>query len=59
MTYGLGIDLGTTFTAAAAGTPDGTEMLSLADRAMVMPSVVYLDPDGALVTGEVAERLAL
>jgi len=56
MTYVLGIDLGTTYTAAAtldAGVPT---MLGLGNRAMQVPSVVYLQPDGILLFGEVAER---
>ena len=55
MGYHLGVDLGTTFTAAAAmdgGTPT---MVGLGNRALQIPSVLYLLPDGSVLVGEAAE----
>ncbi|WP_256789277.1 Hsp70 family protein [Frankia sp. AvcI1] len=59
MTYGLGIDLGTTFTAVAIGWPDRREMVSLGNRSIVAPTVVYAGRDGHLLTGDAADRRAL
>jgi molecular chaperone DnaK len=52
--YSLGIDLGTTFVAAALATGTRVEMFTLGDRSVVTPAVVYLREDGVLVTGEAA-----
>lgn len=56
MGYGLGVDLGTTY--AAAASIDGGEpaMLGLGNRALQIPSVLYLQPDGTVLVGEAAER---
>ncbi|MFV0458051.1 MAG: extracellular solute-binding protein [Actinomycetales bacterium] len=60
MAYHLGVDIGTTFTAAATLRPGGVpEMLGLGNRAMQIPSVVFLDAQGTFVVGEPAERRAL
>ena len=56
MNYRLGVDLGTTYTAAAVGVDGRAEMLGLGIRAMQVPSVVYLLPDGGVVVGEAAEQ---
>ena len=55
MAYSLGVDLGTTFTAAAMS--DGSEpaMVGLGNRALQIPSVLFLAEDG-FVVGEAAER---
>jgi actin-like ATPase involved in cell morphogenesis len=63
MSYQLGIDLGTTYTAAAVSRATEQqhtepEMVSLGDRAVQVPSVLYLAPDGSLLVGEAAERRA-
>ncbi|MET0135935.1 MAG: Hsp70 family protein [Kibdelosporangium sp.] len=63
MPYRLGIDLGTTFTAAAIcrPMPDGTvhsELMPLGRHASSVPSVLYLSGETLLV-GEAAERRAL
>ncbi|GAA4556874.1 Hsp70 family protein [Pseudonocardia xishanensis] len=56
--YLLGVDVGTTRTAAAIGRPGGApEAVPLGERAVDMPSVVYLGEDDILV-GEAAERFA-
>jgi molecular chaperone DnaK len=63
MSYLLGIDLGTTRTAAAIGRldarPGEAEIVNLGDRASAVPSVLYLGDDGSVVVGEAAERRAL
>ncbi len=61
--YQLGIDLGTTFTAAAVCRSDDRqraepEVVSLGSRSATVPSVLFLAPDGAVVVGEAAERRA-
>lgn len=57
--YHLGVDLGTTFVAAALTTDSGVEMFTLGDRAVVTPAVVYLREDGSLVCGDAAARRAV
>lgn len=57
MQYSLGIDLGTTFSAAAVGRPDGVEMVSLGHRVTAIPTVVFVDDDGRLEVGDRAEAL--
>ncbi|WP_261567482.1 Hsp70 family protein [Frankia gtarii] len=59
MTYGLGIDLGTTFTAVAIGWTGRTEMVSLGNRSIIVPTIVHAGPDGRLLTGDAADRRAL
>jgi molecular chaperone DnaK len=63
MGYLLGIDLGTTRTAAAIGRlgarPGETEIVNLGDRASAVPSVLYIGDDGAILVGEAAERRAV
>ncbi|GAA5145093.1 hypothetical protein GCM10023321_02440 [Pseudonocardia eucalypti] len=61
MTYQLGIDLGTTYTAASIGragqrTPD---VVTLGARSATVASVMYLADDGSVLVGESAERRAL
>ncbi len=60
MGYLLGIDVGTTRTAAATGRPDAGvgdfEIVNLGDRASSVPSVLYLGDDGSVLVGEAAER---
>src|SRR5919206_583265 len=60
MLYDLGIDLGTTYTAAAvqrAG-EDRPEAVALGTRLLTTPSVVHRAADGAVLVGEAAERRA-
>ena len=63
MTYWLGIDLGTTYTAAALYRPAlnglATHVVPLGSRSPAVPSVLFLAEDGSLVVGEGAERRAL
>ena len=56
--YNLGVDLGTTFVAAAISRNAQPEMFTLGDRSVVSPSVVYLREDGTIVTAEAADRRA-
>ena len=61
--YWLGIDLGTTYTAAAICWPvsDGLEVqvVPLSNHSHAIPSVLYLPGDGSLVVGEGAQRRSL
>ena len=58
MGYSLGVDLGTTFVAAAlAVSSSRVEMFTLGDRSEVTPAVVYLEHDGTLLTGEAVSGL--
>ena len=57
MRYAAGIDLGTTFTAAAVGRVDGTRMVALSQD-IVVPAVACHAPDGTLLTGYAALRAA-
>ena len=58
MSYRLGVDLGTTFTAAASLTGDRVAMLDFGNRAVQVPSVVFITSDGSVLVGEAAERRA-
>jgi YVTN family beta-propeller protein len=55
----LGVDLGTTFVAAAIARESRVEMFTLGDRTVVTPAVVCARDDGSLVTGEAANRRAV
>ena len=57
--YSLGVDLGTTFVAAAVAHGSRVEMFTLGDRSVVTPAVVYARDDGSIVTGEAAHRRAV
>jgi molecular chaperone DnaK len=59
MTYMLGLDLGTTYTAAAVWRDGSAEMVALGTHSQVIPSVVHLRADGTLITGEAAVRRSL
>jgi molecular chaperone DnaK len=56
MQYGLGIDLGTTQTAAAVRVDGRIEIVRLGGRRAEIPSLVFVRPDGSLLIGEAAER---
>ncbi|MGH9113794.1 MAG: Hsp70 family protein, partial [Acidimicrobiales bacterium] len=58
MTYSLGVDLGTTTTAAAVWRDGRLEACTLGDLAPTMPSVALQRPDGSLVVGEAARDRA-
>jgi actin-like ATPase involved in cell morphogenesis len=57
--YALGIDLGTTYSAAAVARGDVVEVCTLGTTAPQIPSVVVLRDDGEILTGEAAERRAV
>ncbi|MGQ0576235.1 MAG: Hsp70 family protein [Pseudonocardia sp.] len=61
MTYLLGIDVGTTRTAAAICRPGAreAEIVNLGDRSSAVPSVLYLATDGSVLVGDAAERRAV
>jgi len=59
LSYALGVDLGTTYTAAAVCEPKGRpEMVSLGSNSYAVPSVVFLKEDGDFLAGEAAEMRA-
>ena len=59
MAYALGIDLGTTFSAAAVARNGQAEMLSLGYRSPTLPSVIVARDSGEILIGEAAERRAM
>jgi len=58
MAYQLGVDLGTTYTAAAVHRDGRTAIVELGGRTATIPSVVFLREDHTILTGEAAERRA-
>jgi molecular chaperone DnaK len=54
--YDLGVDLGTTFTAAATLRDGHAEIATLGTRSPTIPSVAFLPADGELLVGEAAAR---
>jgi molecular chaperone DnaK len=58
MAYYLGIDLGTTYTAAASERAGVVETVTLGNRTASVPSVVFLRDDGEMLVGEAATRRA-
>jgi molecular chaperone DnaK len=58
MSYSLGIDLGTTYTAAAIARHGRAEIVTLSYRTTSIPTVVVLAEDGTFVVGDPAERHA-
>ena len=58
MAYGLGVDLGTTYSAAAVGQDGRVEPFGLGTTAPAIPSVVVVREDGEVLVGEAAERRA-
>lgn len=59
MGYQVGIDLGTTFTAAAVHRDGRASIFSLGNQTSAVPSVVLLRDDGTELTGDAAVRRAL
>ncbi len=58
MGYQLGIDLGTTYTAAAVRRGTNVEICTLSASNPVMPSVMALRDDGEMIVGDAAVRRA-
>ena len=59
VSYRLGVDLGTTYTAAAIARGGRVEIVTLGNRAAAIPSVLVLRADGTMLVGEAANRRAL
>ncbi len=59
VSYQLGIDLGTTYSAAAVAESDKVEIFQLGTSMASVPSVVLLREDGTVLTGEAAQRRSL
>jgi molecular chaperone DnaK len=58
VSYSLGIDVGTTYSAAAISRDGAVEVCTLGTTSQSIPSVVVLRDDGEILTGEAAERRA-
>jgi molecular chaperone DnaK len=56
MTYELGVDLGTTYTAAAVYRDGRAEIVELGTRTAAIPSVLFVREDDSLLIGEPATR---
>ncbi|HEU4426745.1 MAG TPA: Hsp70 family protein, partial [Pilimelia sp.] len=56
MAYALGIDIGTTYTAAAAWRDGRAATVPLGDRAHSVPSALFLRDDGVMLVGDAANR---
>jgi molecular chaperone DnaK (HSP70) len=54
--YHLGVDLGTTYTAAAVERDGRVQVVTLGNRTVSIPSVVFVTADGTVLVGEAAER---
>ena len=54
MSYALGLDFGTSFTAAAVEQDNVVRVATLGNRAGAVPASVFLRPDGSLIHGEEA-----
>lgn len=59
MDYYLGVDQGTTYSAAAVSRGGRTEIASLGGRVAEIPSVVFLREDETILVGETARRRGL
>ena len=53
----IGVDLGTSFTAAASSTGGQVEVVQLRHDGSITPSVAFVRPDRSVAVGEVAVRL--
>ena len=56
MTYHLGVDLGTTYTAAAVFRDGRAQIVELGSRAAAVPSVLFVKEGEGLLIGEAATR---
>src|SRR5579859_360845 len=57
--YSLGVDIGSTYTAAAIWRDGSVQTVPLGNRANAVPSVLFLREDGVLLVGEAAVRRAV
>jgi Hsp70 protein len=58
VSYSLGIDVGTTYSAAAISRDGAVEVCTLGTTSQSIPSIVVLRDDDEILTGEAAERRA-
>lgn len=56
MNHQLGIDLGTTFTSVARAEGGSIEVVSLGERQAAPPAMIFVEPDGTLIHGDMAYR---
>src|SRR5688572_32452426 len=56
MAYQLGIDFGTTYTAAAVHRDGQVEVQTLGNRAAAVPTVIFLRADETILVGDPANR---
>ncbi len=56
MNYALGVDLGTTYTAAAVRVDGRAQIVRLGSRRAEIPSLVFMREDGVVLVGDAAER---
>ena len=59
MSYGLGIDVGTTFTAAAVSRGGRVTSVELSSHGASVPSVLFFGADGSVQVGDAAVRRAV
>src|SRR5947199_1143186 len=59
MPFSLGVDIGSTYTAAAVWRDGSVQSVPLGNRANAVPSVLFLREDGTLLVGEAASRRAV
>jgi molecular chaperone DnaK len=56
VSYSLGVDLGTTYSAAAVCDAGFAQIVSLGHHSAVVPSVIFVGEDGQTLVGDAAER---
>lgn len=54
----MGLDIGTTFSAAAVASGGRVEIVSLGNHTAAIPSLLFLKDDGTFLVGEAAGRRA-
>jgi molecular chaperone DnaK (HSP70) len=54
--YALGVDLGTTYTAAAVRVDGRAQIVRLGSRRAEIPSLIFVREDGVVLVGDAAER---
>src|SRR5256886_15823095 len=59
MPFSLGVDIGSTYTAAALWRDGSVQSVPLGNRANAVPSVLFLRDDDVLLVGEAAARRAI
>ena len=59
MPFSLGVDIGSTYTAAALWRDGSVQSVPLGNRSNAVPSVLFLRADGTLLVGEAAARRAV